>query len=69
VIAGAYTLHLYCERCNKFGDFSGAFHDGLLQTVRAAKAAGWRIDETYERCLCASCKPKGWELTPPPGEA
>lgn len=72
MIAGAYSLHLYCERCRKFGDFSGGFHDGLVQVGKRAKDAGWRIDADYSRCLCPTCKPQGWpvvlELTPPPGE-
>lgn len=72
VIAGAYTLHLYCEHCNKFGEFVSKFHGGLLQAARTAKEEGWRIDETYEHALCPDCKRKGWperlELTPPPGE-
>lgn len=74
MIAGRYTLHLYCERCQRLGEFVGrGFHDGLAQVIKDARAAGWRIDTDYTRCLCASCKAQGWpvvlELTPPEGEA
>jgi hypothetical protein len=65
VIAGCYTLHLYCENydpnvsgCNghRYDEFPHQFYDELGSVCRPqAKRAGWSVNYKTGRAICPKC--------------
>ncbi len=65
VIAGTYTLHLYCDNLGNFPDgthefreFPWEYTDEYGSNCRSrARQAGWRIDWKKGIALCPKCNP------------
>ena len=65
MIAGCYTLDLYCDNynpealaCNghRFGEFPHQYHDELGSKCRAqAKADGWKVNYKTGAATCPKC--------------
>lgn len=63
MIAGCYTLHLYCDNydpCNlgkhSFDEFPHEFTHELGSTCRRiAKERGWKVNYTTGSALCPKC--------------
>ncbi len=65
MIAGCYTLHLYCDNydstvlgCNghEYNEFPHQYHAELGSTCRAkARAAGWQVNYKTGEAICPRC--------------
>lgn len=63
MIAGGYTLHLYCENYNggqlgehQFNEFPHEYYDELGSRCRAAaRKQGWKFDTRTGVAFCPKC--------------
>lgn len=58
MVVGCYSLHLYCEACNKFGDFVSSFYGNYAECKRDAKKSGWLFVGDREAFCSKGCKAK-----------
>ena len=55
MVVGGYSLHCYCEACNRFGE-AEYNPQTFAEAVRIMQKKGWTFNRARDKCWCPEHK-------------